>query len=52
MTTVALVEDSRAFICTSQLLGVVADLFAAAFFAALGNDAGCVHIVFRDSLHL
>lgn len=51
MTTVALVEDSGTFVSTSQLLSVVANFFTATLLAALGDDTGGVHIVFRNGLH-
>jgi hypothetical protein len=52
VTAIALVENSGSFVCASQLLGVVADLLAPALFAALGNDTGCVHVIFRERLDL
>ena len=52
MTTIALVEDSRAFVCTSQLLCVVTNFLATALLAALGNNTGSVHIILRERLHL
>lgn len=45
VTAVALIENSGSFVCTSELLCVVADLLAPALFAALGNDTGGVHVV-------
>ena len=52
MTTFALIKDGGAFIGTSQLLGVVANLLATALCAVLSNDTGSVHVTFRERLHL
>jgi hypothetical protein len=50
-TVVALVEDGGTFICTAQLLGVVADLFVTALFARESDDTGCVHVVLGNGLN-
>lgn len=51
MTALALVEDRGAFICTSQLLGVVADLGATAFLAGVLDDDAGLDIIVVDGLH-
>jgi len=51
VTAIALVEDCGAFVCTSQLLGVVAHFLATALFACLSNDDARLHIVVVDGLH-
>jgi hypothetical protein len=51
VTTIALVEDGSAFICTAQLPSVVADLFAATLFAWVLDDAGGLDLVVIDGLH-
>ena len=45
VAAVALIENRGSFIGTPQLLCVVADFFAPALFAALGNDTGGVHVI-------
>jgi hypothetical protein len=51
VTALAFVKDRGAFIGASQLLSVVANLFATTLFARmLDNDAG-LHIVVVDGLH-
>jgi hypothetical protein len=51
VTAIALVEDSGAFVCASQLLRVVADFLATALFACLPNYDARLHIVVVDGLH-
>jgi hypothetical protein len=50
VTAVALVENCGAFICAAQLLGVVADFWAAAFFARVLDDHAGLHVIVVDSL--
>jgi hypothetical protein len=50
--TITLVEDGGAFICTTQLLGVVADLVATALLARMLNEDGGLHVVVVEGLHL
>ncbi len=52
VTTIALVKDSGTFVCTSQLLSVVAHFLATTLFTTLGNDTGCVHVIFGEGLDL
>lgn len=51
VSAVALVKDSGPFISTTELLCVVADLFPAALFASLCNDAGRLHVCVGNGLH-
>ena len=51
VTTVALIENGRTFICASQLLSVVADLISAALLAAMRNGTGGLHFVIVEDLH-
>lgn len=52
VTTVALVKNRGAFVCTSQLLGVVADLLSPTLFARVINDTGSLNVSLANGLHL
>jgi hypothetical protein len=51
VTAVALIEDCGAFVCTTQLLGVVADLLATALLAGKIDDTGRVHVILGNGLN-
>lgn len=51
VTTIAFVEDCRAFICASELPGVVAHLRPAAFLAWKVDDTGSLNVSLSNGLH-
>jgi len=48
----AVVEDSAAFVCRAQLLGVIAHFFAAALFAGLSDRRIGLHVCLGNFLHI
>lgn len=51
VTTFTFVKNGGAFICTSQLLRVIADLGTATLFTWLVDNTGRLHVSFGNGLH-
>lgn len=45
------VEDGAAFVCTTQLLGVISHFFLSAFFARMSDDCRSLHVFLCERLY-